>query len=150
MAKQKAEARKNWAGSGDAGTEKVWFDLQEKLGATEFLGYTTLHADGQVTALVVNNEAINAVSSGEFWLVANQTPFYAEMGGQVGDTGVICGDGVTIQVTDVKKKLDGISAHLCKLIKGTVKVGDNLSFIVNEQNRKDICANHSVPLDGQA
>ena len=144
MAKQKAEARKNWAGSGDAGTEKVWFDLQEKLGATEFLGYTTLHADGQVTALVVNNEAINAVSSGEFWLVANQTPFYAEMGGQVGDTGVICGDGVTIQVTDVKKKLDGISAHLCKLIKGTVKVGDNLSFIVNEQNRKDICANHSV------
>ena len=144
MAKQKAEARKNWAGSGDAGTEKVWFDLQEKLGATEFLGYTTLHADGQVTALVVNNEAINAVSSGEFWLVANQTPFYAEMGGQVGDTGVICGDGVTIHVTDVKKKLDGISAHLCKLIKGTVKVGDNLSFIVNEQNRKDICANHSV------
>src|SRR5699024_4780820 len=75
MTKQKAEARKNWAGAGDAGNEKVWFDLQEKLGATEFLGYTTLHADGQVTALVVNNEAINAVSSGEFWLVANQTPF---------------------------------------------------------------------------
>lgn len=144
MAKQKAEARKNWAGSGDAGTEKVWFELQDKLGATEFLGYNTLRADGQVTALVVNNEAINAVSNGEFWLVANQTPFYAEMGGQVGDNGVICGDGVTIQVLDVKKKLDGVSAHWCKLIKGTVKVGDNLSFMVTEQNRRDICANHSV------
>ena len=144
MAKQKAEARKNWAGSGDAGTEKVWFDLQDKLGATEFLGYNTLKADGQVTALVVNNEAINAVSNGEFWLLANQTPFYAEMGGQVGDTGIICGDNVTIQVLDVKKKLDGLSAHLCKLVKGSVKVGDNLTFMVAEQNRKDICANHSV------
>lgn len=144
MAKQKAEARKNWAGSGDAGTEKVWFELQDKLGATEFLGYNTLRADGQVTALVVNHEAINAVSNGEFWLVANQTPFYAEMGGQVGDNGVICGDDVTIQVLDVKKKLDGVSAHWCKLIKGTVKVGDNLTFMVTEQNRRDICANHSV------
>lgn len=144
MAKQKAEARKNWAGSGDAGTEKIWFELQEKLGATEFLGYNTLKADGQITALIVNNEAINAVSNGEFWLVANQTPFYAEMGGQVGDTGIICGDGVTIQVLDTKKKLDGISAHWCKLVKGSVKIGDSLTFIVAEQNRQDICANHSV------
>ena len=144
MAKQKAEARKNWAGSGDAGTEKVWFEIQEKVGPTEFLGYNTLKADGQVTALVVNNESLNVVSRGEFWLVANQTPFYAEMGGQVGDIGLISGDDVTIQVLDVKKKLDGISAHLCKLIKGSVKVGDNLTFQVAEQNRKNICANHSV------
>ena len=144
MAKQKAEARKNWAGSGDAGTEKVWFEIQEKVGPTEFLGYNTLKADGQVTALVVNNESLNVVSRGEFWLVANQTPFYAEMGGQVGDIGLISSDDVTIQVLDVKKKLDGISAHLCKLIKGSVKVGDNLTFQVAEQNRKNICANHSV------
>ncbi len=144
MAKQKAEARKNWAGSGDAGTEKVWFEIQEKVGATEFLGYNTLKADGQVTALVVNNEALNVVSRGEFWLIANQTPFYAEMGGQVGDIGLISSDDVTIQVLDVKKKLDGISAHLCKLIKGSVKVGDVLTFQVAEQNRKNICANHSV------
>ncbi len=144
MAKQKAEARKNWAGSGDAGTEKVWFEIQEKVGATEFLGYNTLKADGQVTALVVNNESLNVVSRGEFWLIANQTPFYAEMGGQVGDIGLISSDDVTIQVLDVKKKLDGISAHLCKLIKGSVKVGDVLTFQVAEQNRKNICANHSV------
>ncbi len=144
MAKQKAEARKNWAGSGDAGTEKVWFELQEKVGSTEFLGYNTLKADGQVTALVVNNESLNVVSRGEFWLIANQTPFYAEMGGQVGDIGLISSDDVTIQVLDVKKKLDSISAHLCKLIKGSVKVGDVLTFQVAEQNRKNICANHSV------
>ena len=144
MAKQKAEARKSWAGSGDAGTEKVWFEIQEKVGATEFLGYNTLKADGQVTALVVNNESLNVVSRGEFWLIANQTPFYAEMGGQVGDIGLISSDDVTIQVLDVKKKLDGISAHLCKLIKGSVKVGDVLTFQVAEQNRKNICANHSV------
>ena len=144
MAKQKAEARKNWAGSGDSGTEKVWFEIQEKVGSTEFLGYNTLKADGQVTALVVNNESLNLVSRGEFWLVANQTPFYAEMGGQVGDIGLISSDNVTIQVLDVKKKLDGISAHLCKLIKGSIKVGDILTFQVAEQNRKNICANHSV------
>ena len=144
MAKQKAEARKNWAGSGDTGTEKVWFEIQEKVGSTEFLGYNTLKADGQITALVVNNESLNLVSRGEFWLVANQTPFYAEMGGQVGDIGLISSDNVTIQVLDVKKKLDGISAHLCKLIKGSVKVGDVLTFQVAEQNRKNICANHSV------
>ena len=144
MAKQKAEARKNWAGSGDSGTEIVWFEIQEKVGSTEFLGYNTLKADGQVTALVVNNESLNLVSRGEFWLVANQTPFYAEMGGQVGDIGLISSDNVTIQVLDVKKKLDGISAHLCKLIKGSIKVGDILTFQVAEQNRKNICANHSV------
>ncbi len=144
MAKQKAEARKNWAGSGDTGTEKVWFEIQEKVGSTEFLGYNTLKADGQVTALVVNNESLNVVSHGEFWLIANQTPFYAEMGGQVGDIGLISSDDVTIQVLDVKKKLDGISAHLCKLIKGSVKVGDVLTFQVAEENRKNICANHSV------
>ncbi len=144
MAKQKAEARKNWAGSGDTGTEKVWFEIQEKVGSTEFLGYNTLKADGQITALVVNNESLNLVSRGEFWLVTNQTPFYAEMGGQVGDIGLISSDDVTIQVLDVKKKLDGISAHLCKLIKGSVKVGDVLTFQVAEQNRKNICANHSV------
>lgn len=144
MAKQKAEARKNWAGSGDAGTEKVWFDLQEKLGATEFLGYTTLHADGQVTALVVNNEAINAVSSGEFWLVANQTPFYAEMGGQVGDIGIIENENCQIEVVDTKKKLDGLYVHICKLVKGKIAKGDFATFIVNETNRKAIEGNHTV------
>ena len=144
MEKQREEARKNWAGSGDAGTEKVWFDVQEKVGATEFLGYNTLKADAQVTALVKDNQMINMVSGGEFYLVANQTPFYAEMGGQVGDTGLLQNQDTTIQVTDTKHKLDGVSVHCCKLLKGSVKVGDTLTFQVQEERRKDICANHSV------
>ncbi len=146
MEKQKAEARKNWAGSGDAGTEKVWFEVQEKNGATEFLGYNTLRADGQVTALVSNGQLVNAVSESgcEFYLVANQSPFYAEMGGQCGDIGMLSNDTTTIQVTDTKKKLDGVAVHCCKLLKGTVKVGDTLTFQVMEENRKAICANHSV------
>ena len=144
MEKQRAEARKNWAGSGDEGTEKVWFEVQEKVGSTEFLGYNTLRADGQVTALVKDGQMINTITGGEFYLVANQNPFYAEMGGQVGDTGILQNKDTTIQVTDTKHKLDGISVHCCKLIKGTVKVGDTLTFQVQEQRRKDICANHSV------
>ena len=146
MERQKAEARKNWAGSGDEGTEKVWFEVQEKVGATEFLGYTTLRTDGQITALVSDGQMINAYSQvgGEFYLVANQTPFYGEMGGQCGDIGMIINENTTIQVTDTKKKLDGVTVHCCKLIKGTVKVGDTLTFHVSEENRKAICANHSV------
>ncbi len=144
MARQKAEARKNWAGSGDTGTENIWFEVQDKVGSTEFLGYNTLKTDAQITALVKDGQMLNTITSGEFYLVANQTPFYAEMGGQVGDTGMIYGPETTIEVTDTKHKLDGISVHCCKLIKGTVKVGDTLTFHVHEERRAEICANHSV------
>ena len=144
MARQKAEARKNWAGSGDTGTENIWFEVQDKVGSTEFLGYNTLKTDAQITALVKDGQMLNTITSGEFYLVANQTPFYAEMGGQVGDTGMIYGPDTTIEVTDTKHKLDGISVHCCKLIKGTVKVGDTLTFHVHEERRAEICANHSV------
>ena len=144
MARQKAEARKNWAGSGDSGTENIWFEVQDKVGSTEFLGYNTLKTDAQITALVKDGQMLNTITSGEFYLVANQTPFYAEMGGQVGDTGMLYGPETTIEVTDTKHKLDGISVHCCKLIKGSVKVGDTLTFHVNEERRAAICANHSV------
>ena len=144
MARQRAEARKNWAGSGDTGTENIWFEVQDKVGSTEFLGYNTLKTDAQITALVKDGQMLNTITSGEFYLVANQTPFYAEMGGQVGDTGMIYGPDTTIEVTDTKHKLDGISVHCCKLIKGTVKVGDTLTFHVHEERRAEICANHSV------
>ena len=76
MERQKAEARKNWAGSGDAGTEKIWFELNEKLPATEFLGYNTLKTEAQVTALVQDGKEVSEVSNGEFFLLTNQTPFY--------------------------------------------------------------------------
>lgn len=144
MAAQKAEARKNWAGSGDAGTEKVWFELQDKLGSTEFLGYTTLAADAQITALIKDGKEVDKVTEGEFSLVANQTPFYAEMGGQVGDIGRIKGNGFEAEVVDTKKKCDGLHVHMCRLIKGEVKVGQNASFEVNRANRSAIQANHTV------
>lgn len=144
MAKQKAEARKNWAGSGDSGVEKIWFDLQEKLGATEFLGYTTTKADGQITALVQNGQEVQSVNGGEFYLLANQSPFYGECGGQVGDIGQIIGQNFVIEVTDTKKKLDGVIVHVCKMISGEVKAGQTASFEVNDIIRNRIRANHSV------
>ena len=144
MEEQKKLARQNWAGSGDEGTEKVWFELSDKLGATDFLGYKTLKADCAITALVQNGNSVDEVKEGEFYLVANQTPFYGECGGQVGDTGRISSKDFEIEVTDAKRKLDSIFVHVCKLVKGTVKVGDIASFEVNAKRRKQICANHSV------
>ena len=144
MEKQRAEARRNWAGSGDAGTDKIWFELQDKLGSTEFLGYNTLRADAEITALVQNGQEISETSAGEFYLLANQTPFYGEMGGQVGDIGTIVGDGYEIEVTDTKKKLDGLWVHVCKMLNGSVRKGTFASFRVNEENRHAIEANHTV------
>ena len=144
MEKQRAEARKNWAGSGDTGTDKIWFELQDKLGLTEFLGYTTLKTDAEITALVQNGQEVDKVSAGEFYLLANQTPFYGEMGGQVGDIGTISGDGFEIEVTDTKKKLDGLYVHVCKILSGTVQKGCFANFRVNEENRHAIEANHTV------
>ena len=144
MEKQRAEARKNWAGSGDAGTDKIWFELQDKLGSTEFLGYNTLKSDAEITALVQNGQEVDEVSAGEFYLLANQTPFYGEMGGQVGDIGTIVSDDFEIEVTDTKKKLDGLYVHVCKLLQGKVSKGRFANFRVNEENRHAIEANHTV------
>lgn len=144
MAEQKALARKNWAGSGDAGTEKVWFELQDKLGSTEFLGYTTLKVDAVVTALVQNGKEVSEVKSGEFYMLTNQTPFYAEMGGQVGDIGLAKGNDFAVLITDTKKKCDGLHVHVCKMQQGSIKVGDTVSLAVDEDNRADIQGNHTV------
>ena len=144
MEKQKAEARKNWAGSGDEGVAKVWYGIQDKCGATEFLGYSTLKADAEITALVQNDKEVNEVTSGKFELVANQTPFYGECGGQVGDIGTIKGKNFRADVVDCKRKLNGIFVHICELKSGAVKVGDVANLAVNGENRARICANHSV------
>ncbi len=144
MEKQKAEARKNWAGSGDEGVAKVWYGIKDKCGATEFLGYNTLKADGEIKALVQDDKEVNEVTSGKFELVANQTPFYAERGGQVGDIGVITSKSFTAKVVDCKPKLNDVYAHICELTSGTVKVGEFANFEVDKINRAQICANHSV------
>lgn len=144
MEAQKAEARKNWAGSGDAGTEKVWFEMQDKHGSSEFLGYSTLSADGQVIALVKDGALVNEVKDGEFSLLANQTPFYAEMGGQVGDIGMIKGTDFEVEVYDTKKKCEGLHVHMCRMIKGSIKANTSATFEVNPKNRDAIQRNHTV------
>ncbi len=144
MEEQKQLARQNWAGSGDEGTERVWFDLKEKLGATDFLGYKTLKADCIVSGLVQNGAEVQEAKDGEFYLIANQTPFYGECGGQVGDTGKITGKDFEIEVIDAKRKLDDVFVHVCKMVKGRVQTGDIASFEVDGVRRKKICANHSV------
>ena len=144
MAAQKAEARKNWAGSGDSGTEKVWFELQDKLGSTEFLGYHTLTADAEITALVQDNKIVDEVAAGEFCLLANQTPFYAEMGGQVGDVGIIKSASFTAEVVDTKKKCDGLHVHVCRLMDGKVKTGNSATFAVDAATRAAVQGNHTV------
>ena len=144
MERQKAEARKNWAGSGDAGTEKIWFELKDKLGATEFLGYNTLKSDGMVTALVQDGKEVSQVTGGTFQLIANQTPFYGESGGQLGDTGVVSNGSFRAAVNDVKKKLDGLIVHYCTLLGGEAKTGETASFEVDKAHRAATAANHSV------
>ena len=144
MEKQKAEARKNWAGSGDEGVATVWYGIQDKCGSTEFLGYNTLKADAEITALVQDNAEVKEITGGKFELVANQTPFYGECGGQVGDIGSITGKNFSAEVVDCKRKLNGIFVHVCELKNGSVKVGDVANFAVNGENRARICANHSV------
>ena len=144
MEKQKAEARKSWSGSGDAGTEKIWFELQDKLANCEFLGYSSLQADATITALVQNGKVVDKVEDGEFFLLSNQTPFYAEMGGQSGDIGTIYSNTAEVSVTDTKKKLNGLSIHCCRLVSGSVTTSDNLTFKVDPTHRNLICANHSV------
>lgn len=144
MERQRAEARKNWAGSGDAGTEKIWFELKDKLGATEFLGYNTLKSDGMIMALVQDSKETSSVTKGDFLLIANQTPFYGESGGQLGDTGIISNASFKAKVTDVKKKLDGMFVHYCTLISGEAKPNETASFEVDKEYRAATAANHSV------
>ena len=112
MERQRENARASWAGSGEAATETVWFELREKVGATEFLGYETESAEGVVAALVRDGKEVAALKAGESGaIVLNQTPFYGESGGQVGDTGVMAGEGVRLRVTDTQKKAGDLFVH---------------------------------------
>ena len=145
MERQRAEARKAWAGSGEAATETVWFALRERVGATEFLGYETEVAEGVATALVHNGAEVGSLSAGEHGVVIlNQTPFYAESGGQVGDVGVMVGPGVRVKVTDTKKKLGDLFAHEIEVVEGTLNVGAALELKVDHAARGATRANHSA------
>ncbi len=145
MQRQRAEARANWAGSGEAATETIWFALREKLGATEFLGYDTEKAEGVVLALVGDGKEVDAATAGDtVAVIVNQTPFYGESGGQMGDTGRLSGDGFSIEVTDTQKKADGLFIHFGKVASGTVKAGATVELEVDHARRSRLRANHSA------
>src|SRR6201999_2231682 len=129
MERQRAKARASWVGSGDTASEAVWFPLREKLGATEFLGYETETAEGVVGALVKDGTEVAQLKTGESGaIVLNQTPFYGESGGQVGDIGVMAGEGVRFRVTDTQKKAGDLFIHLGTMEQGTLKAGAALQL----------------------
>ncbi len=146
MERQRAEARKAWAGSGEAATETVWFTLKDELGASEFLGYETETAEGIVAALVQDGAVVETLSQGaDGAVVANQTPFYAESGGQVGDRGVIrTAEGALFRVADTQRRADGLIVHLGRMEAGTLARGDVIELEVDHLRRSGARIHHSA------
>jgi alanyl-tRNA synthetase len=145
MERQREKARGSWTGSGEAADEAVWFTLREHVGGTDFLGYETESAAGAVAALVRDGKAVTTLKQGESGaVILNQTPFYAESGGQVGDTGAMTGEGVRFAVTDTQRRAGDLYVHLGKVEQGTLKVGTPLSLEVDHERRGAIRKNHSA------
>ncbi|MBX9804461.1 MAG: alanine--tRNA ligase [Alphaproteobacteria bacterium] len=146
MAAQKAAARAAWAGSGESKNEQIWYDLHEEFGATEFLGYDALDAEGIVQVILKDGQRMKeAIHGQEIALIANQTPFYAESGGQMGDQGnLVTASGAELQVTDTIKQGGSLHVHLAKVIKGTVLPGDVIKLHVDTKRRTLLRANHSA------
>jgi alanyl-tRNA synthetase len=145
MERQKAEARSHWTGSGDKATETIWFELKEKFGASEFLGYDTETAEGVVQAIVKDGKAVDSAAEGEsIQVVVSQTPFYGESGGQMGDRGVIVTDNGRFVVTDTQKKGEGLFVHIGTIEKGGLKVNDAVQLTVDHDRRFRIRSNHSA------
>ncbi len=146
MEKQKDDARKAWKGSGEAATETVWFEVRDKVGATEFLGYDTESAEGVVAALLKDGQPVTSLKQGdEAQIIVNQTPFYGESGGQVGDTGVMRGPkGAVFKVTDTQKKLGDVFVHFGVMEKGSLGEGTAVELIVDGARRTATRANHSA------
>ena len=145
MERQKMAARASWSGSGSAATDELWFDIKDQIGATDFLGYKTEQAEGQITAIVMNGERVDAACQGDMvQLVTNQSPFYGESGGQMGDIGRITAPGLVVEITDTLKKLGAVHVHVGKVIEGQVRPGDEVTLSVNPGHRAQIRANHSA------
>ncbi|MCC0036075.1 MAG: alanine--tRNA ligase [Hoeflea sp.] len=145
MERQKAEARKHWSGSGDAATETIWYEIKDKAGATDFLGYDTEAAEGVILALVRDGKQVDAAQSGELVdVVVNQTPFYGESGGQMGDQGTISGEGYQLEVSDTQKRGEGVFVHRARVVSGKVTRGAVAQLAVDHARRAKIRANHSA------
>ena len=145
MKKSKELAKKNWKGSGDSSVDEIWFDIKDRLGATDFLGYATDKSEGVITLLLKNNKEVKKLDKDdEGIIITNQTPFYGESGGQVGDTGVILNENFKFQVTDVQKKLGDLFIHYGKVEKGSVKLNDSIELKIDVKRRNNIRAYHSA------
>ena len=145
MERQRAEARRAWAGSGEAATETVWYALRERVGATEFLGYETETAEGVIGAIVKDGVEVERLEAGEKGsLILNQTPFYGESGGQVGDVGEISAPGFRAAVVDTRKKLGDLVVHDVAVVEGAARVGMAVELAVDHAARTATRANHSA------
>ncbi len=146
MERQRAEARASWAGSGDTGTDAIWFELREECGATEFLGYDKDQAEGEVLALVVDGERVEEAEAGtEVSILVNQTPFYGESGGQQGDAGRMNGaDGLSVEISDTQKRVGDLHVHRGTVRAGSLKLGDAVEMVVDDGRRGQLRANHSA------
>jgi len=145
MKESRELAKKNWKGSGDSAVEDIWFGIRDKLGATEFLGYETNQAEGLVLSLLKNNKEVQELKTNdEGMIIVNQTPFYGESGGQVGDTGEIISGDFRFEVTDVQKKLGDLFVHYGKVISGSIKNNENIEMKINVERRNNTRAYHSA------
>ena len=145
MKESKELAKKNWKGSGDSAVDDIWFGIKDKLGATEFLGYETNQAEGIVLSLLKNNKEVKSLNSGdEGMIISNQTPFYGESGGQVGDTGEITSGEFKFKVNDVQKKLGDLFVHYGKVENGNINLNDNIEMKIDQERRDNIRAYHSA------
>ena len=145
MKESKELAKKNWKGSGDSSVDEIWFGIKEKLGSTEFLGYETNQAEAVIINLLKENKEVQSLNNGdEGIIITNQTPFYGESGGQVGDTGTISSEKFNFIVTDVQKKLGDLFVHYGRVSKGSIKLNDSVEMKIDTDRRENIRAYHSA------
>ena len=145
MKESKELAKKNWKGSGDSAVDDIWFSIKDKLGPSEFLGYETDQAEGIILSLLKENKEVNELKENdEGVIILNQTPFYGESGGQVGDTGEITSGEFKFEITDVQKKLGDLFVHYGKVKSGRIKVKDNVEMKIDVERRNNIRAYHSA------
>ena len=145
MKKQKEEAKKSWLGSGDNKTDEIWFEVSNKCNATEFLGYQNIESAAEVVNIICDNKTSKKVEDGdEAILVFNQSPFYAESGGQIGDIGFASNSGFMFRISDTQKKLNNIYAHYGVVEKGSISIGDKVNLKIENDHRQMVKCNHSA------
>ena len=145
MKESKELAKKNWKGSGDSAVDDIWFSIKDKLGPSEFLGYETDQAEGIILSLLKDNKEVNELNEDdEGIIILNQTPFYGESGGQVGDTGEIISGDFKFEILDVQKKLGDLFVHYGKVKSGSIKIKDNVEMKIDVERRNNVRAYHSA------